>query len=90
MSDAPIYADANRPAILAHGARALNFFTLRDAIIAYEIMPRDRQEIATITSAGRRFAPAEIRRLSMGPSMPADKAAMSETLKGEPDDVPPV
>ena len=63
MSDGPIYADASRSAVLHHGAKSVNCLTLQEAVIAFNNLPEDRQEIATIVSVGTTYVAREIRRL---------------------------
>jgi len=83
-SDAQIYVDLARPAVLEHGAHAVNCFTLQEAIIAFENLPKVGQDIATIASAGRTLTSAEIGRLLKAPPAIGDEAAITETPKGEP------
>ncbi len=71
MNEGPIYADASRSAVLQRGVTAINCYTLQEAVIAFENLPKDRQEIASITSLGRTYSPSEIRRLHYGPPKPA-------------------
>jgi transcriptional regulator with XRE-family HTH domain len=67
MASEPIYVDASRSAVLSHGAETINCLTLQEAVIAFKKLPKERQEIAFITSAGRTFTPAETERLHYGP-----------------------
>ncbi|WP_294534326.1 helix-turn-helix transcriptional regulator [uncultured Rhodoblastus sp.] len=67
MSNEPIYVDASRSAVLNHGVTSINCLTLQEAKIAFDNLPKDRQEIASITSVGRTYSPSEIQRLHYGP-----------------------
>ena len=89
-SDAQIYVDLARPAVLEHGSHAVNSITLREAIIAFENLLKNGQDIATITSAGRTFMSAEIRRLLKSPTAIGEEAAIPETPKGGSHDGSPV
>lgn len=62
VSTAPLYVDLSRAAEMEHGARTERFFTLGEAKIAWDALPKERQEIATITSAGRTYTREEIGR----------------------------
>jgi hypothetical protein len=59
---ASLYVDASRAARMDHGAMTDNFYSLAEAKIAWDRLPEDRKEIATITSAGRMYARSEIER----------------------------
>jgi len=63
VTTAPLYVDASRAAQMDHGARTDNFYTLQEAKMAWDRLPEDRREIATITSAGRVYERSDIERL---------------------------
>ena len=63
---AAIFGDPSRPAVLEHGASKEDFLTLQEALIAYRSLPPERQEIATIKSAGQTYSAADIERLRKG------------------------
>ena len=69
MDDEPIYVDASRSAVLNHGASSINCPTLQEAVLEFERLPRERQEVATITSLGTTYSASEIRRLHYGPKL---------------------
>ena len=59
---APLYVDASRAAEMDHGARTDRFYTLQEAKLAWDQLPRERREVATIKSAGRVYERADIER----------------------------
>ncbi len=67
MSDEPIYVDPSRSAVLTHGVTTVNYPTLQEARTEFDRLPKERQEIATITSVGRTYTPSEINRMHYGP-----------------------
>ncbi len=67
MQEEPLYADASQAAQLEHGAVTENYLTLQEAKIAYDKLPKERQEIAKITSAGRVYSASEIECFHCGP-----------------------
>lgn len=67
MQEEPLNVDASRSAQLQHGAITENYLTLQEAKIAYDKLPKERQEIAKITSAGRVYSASEIERFHYGP-----------------------
>lgn len=67
MKEEPLYVDASQAAQLEHGAHTENYLTLQEAKIAYDKLPKERQEIAKITSAGKVYSPPEIERFHYGP-----------------------
>ncbi len=67
MQDGPLYVDASQAAQLEHGAITENYLTLQEAKIAYDKLPKERKEIAKITSAARVYSPSEIERFHYGP-----------------------
>jgi hypothetical protein len=66
MPEEPLYVDASQAAQLEHGAITENYLTLQEAKIAYDKLPKERQEIATITSAGKIYSASEIERFHYG------------------------
>jgi hypothetical protein len=62
VTTAPLYVDASRAAQMDHGAETENFYTLQEAKMAWDRLPKPRQEIATITSAGRVYKRSDIER----------------------------
>ena len=62
VTTAPLYVDAARAAQMDHGAKTEDFYTLQEAKMAWDRLPKSRREIAKITSAGRVYERAEIER----------------------------
>ena len=58
-----IYADASQPATLIDGDNSIDCPTLREAVVALDHLPADRQSAAMIKVGDRVFTAAEIDRL---------------------------
>jgi hypothetical protein len=62
VATTPLYVDASRAAQMDHGPSTDNFHSLAEARMAWERLPADRRETATITSAGRTYQRDDIER----------------------------
>jgi hypothetical protein len=66
--DGRIYVDAGQPATLLDGAEVIQCHTLQEAKMAWDRLPQERKNAATIrTSDGRVYTALEIDRLYYGP-----------------------
>jgi hypothetical protein len=62
VGSAPLYVDASRAAEMDHGAMTDRFYSLQEAKLAWDRLPPERRQIATITSAGRVYRREDIER----------------------------
>jgi hypothetical protein len=67
MNAESIYVDASRTAVLDHGVWTVDCRTLEEAVSTFERLPKERQEIAVITSLGATYTAAEIKRFRYNP-----------------------
>lgn len=68
VSTAPLYVNGSRAAEMDHGARTDRFVTLQEAKIAWDGLPPERREIATIKTADRIYKREDIERFHYQPS----------------------
>jgi len=67
MTKEPIYVDATRSAVLNDGVRSINCPTLGEAKIAFDKLPPERKEAASITFLGRTYCADEMERFHSAP-----------------------
>lgn len=68
MKKEPIYLDGDRTAELTHGAITEQFLTLRQAVAAFNKLPPNRKEIASIITFAKSYSSSEIERLDFSKS----------------------
>jgi hypothetical protein len=71
----PIYVDSRQPATLHDGPRHIDYLTLHDAKIAWDRLPPERQQTATISSGTEIYTTQQINRLHRGPEPRVDLSA---------------
>jgi len=66
--DRPIYVDPAASAVLDHGAHTERYLTLQEAKFAFDNLPPERREVATISTQGKTYRAPEIARFHAGPN----------------------